>query len=415
MDVKDRFSNLILDLLSFTDLSSRCDHISQAHNNTFQWLFLDESQQEDRTSWDNFASWLACTDGPQICWLAGKSGSGKSTLMKFITSSNATVEHLEPWGMQQPLVQANHFFWNPGTIMQRSREGLLRSLPLPSLQSDLPTLLKVFENRWQQFLECGGGRQPFAWSELRDSFEIMISNPVMPRRFFFVIDGLDEFDGDSEELVDFIMSTTRYPHVKMCVSSRPWNVFAEKFHGLPSLRLERLNRNDIHGYVASSFASNKSYARLIQYESTLSAHLIREITDGSTGVFLWVHLVVLSLLKGMANRDTISQVKRNLKEIPYDLEAYYAHMLEKLEPVYFKSACQLFRVVVNYERLLLLELSFAEHEDDGVASRNKDRNLTLEHTAQLLDIMYRRLTARCGDFLEIERETSSNLVLSRGW
>jgi hypothetical protein len=44
-----------------------------------------------------------------------------------------------------------------------------------------------------------------------------------------MINGLDEFDGDHEELANLFKEITNYPNVKVCLLSRPWVVFEDIF------------------------------------------------------------------------------------------------------------------------------------------------------------------------------------------
>ena len=190
--------------------------------------------------------------------------------------------------------------------MQMSRMGLLQSILHTSLECDRTTLLHLFKQRWQQFVGYGGGRQPLTWPELRTATETMISAPVTPRNFFFMIDGLDEFDGDPKELVDLVLSMAKYPHVKICVSSRPWLVFSAAFADRPSLRVEHLTRDDVRKYIMSRFADDKHYARLSKLNPMGASALISNMTEKSAGVFLWVYLVVQSLLDGLSDGDRLS-------------------------------------------------------------------------------------------------------------
>lgn len=77
----------------------------------------------------------------------------------------------------------------------------------------------------------------------------MVSSPETPRKFFFMIDGLDEFDGSPKEIVELVLGMAKHPHVKMCIASRPWLVFADAFEDRPSLRLEQLTDNDVRKYI----------------------------------------------------------------------------------------------------------------------------------------------------------------------
>jgi hypothetical protein len=85
----------------------------------------------------------------------------------------------------------------------------------------------------------------------------MIAEPDTPRVFFFIIDGLDEFDGDSRELIDFVSGMAKYSYVKVCVASRPLLQFPDAFEECPRLHLEQLTKSDICKYITTYFAHNK--------------------------------------------------------------------------------------------------------------------------------------------------------------
>ncbi|KAK2590887.1 hypothetical protein QQS21_011424 [Conoideocrella luteorostrata] len=58
-------------------------------------------------------------------------------------------------------------------------------------------------------------------------------------RFFFLIDGLDEFIGDRIELMELIQELAACEHIKVCVASRLWANFQKFFDKLPSLVLQQ--------------------------------------------------------------------------------------------------------------------------------------------------------------------------------
>lgn len=415
MDLKERFFNAMLGRLYFADLPDRFNSIPQAHQETFRWVFDGESTQQRSADWDSFADWLSGADENNIYWATGKPGSGKSTLMKFMFNNTKTWENLKVWTHDRPLMRAGFFFWNSGTVMQMSRMGLVQSLLHTSLEYDQPALMQLFKHRWQQFAGYGGGRQPFTWPELRAALETMIAVPESPRSFFFMIDGLDEFDGNPKDLIDLVSSMAKHPHVKICVASRPWLAFSDAFAGRPSLRVEHLTRNDVRNYVASAFAGDKHYARLNKLEPVRASTLVVDIAEKSAGVFLWVHLVVQSLLDGLSNADRMSDLMMKLKELPPDLEDLFAKLLNSLDARYFKHACQLFRLVVKYERPPLLDLYFADNEDDNSAMQDKIHDLTPGQIIDCLETMRRRLISRCKGFLELhEDQKTSNILLSEG-
>jgi len=415
MDLEERFVNTILGRLYFADLPDRYESIPKAHQDTFQWVFKSGSQQHELNEQDSFVDWLSATNTKNIFWVTGKPGSGKSTLMKFMFNDDRTWDSLRAWTQGLPLVKAGFFFWNSGTAMQMSRIGLLQTLLHASLSHDKSTLMQLFQHRWQQFVGFGGGRQPFSWVELLQAFGTMVRAPQTPTTFFFMIDGLDEFDGDPKDLVKLIISIAKYPHVKLCIASRPWLVFADAFEDRPSLRLEYLTSNDIRNYIGFFFATNKHYVRLSKLEPVRSASLISDVAEKSAGVFLWVYLVVQSLLDGLSNADRMSDLIARLETLPPGLEELYAKLLGSLDANYSKHAYQLFCLVIVRPRPLLLELYFADNEDDSSAIADEIRNLSSDQISHCLETMQQRLISRCKGFLEVEDwHSNPNVALSEG-
>ena len=72
----------------------------------------------------------------------------------------------------------------------------------------------------------------------------------------FFVDGLDEYDGDPEVLINLFTTISKSPHIKACLSSRPLLIFQEAFMGRPGLRLQDLTQNDIRLYVFDKLQTN---------------------------------------------------------------------------------------------------------------------------------------------------------------
>ncbi|KAI1862470.1 hypothetical protein JX265_009184 [Neoarthrinium moseri] len=128
----------VLSGLNFEQRPMRHNSIPRAHMKTFKWVFTPVSTQD--STQPLLIQWLESGEG--VYWISGKPGCGKSTLLKYICQNDKTTEHLSTWAGDARIVVASHFFWSSGSSMQRSREGLLRSL-LYDILSQLPELIPI--------------------------------------------------------------------------------------------------------------------------------------------------------------------------------------------------------------------------------------------------------------------------------
>ncbi|KAI0474814.1 hypothetical protein F4859DRAFT_514659 [Xylaria cf. heliscus] len=414
------FINLILRRLSFDELSFRQDEVCSAHRKTFEWLYADA---HEATAVD-FKTWLQADDTNNLFWVTGKAGSGKSTLMKLILQDPRTKSTMEngDWARDQDLTEAHFFFWNPGSILQKSREGLLRTLLYQILRKHEHLIPKVFESRYQLYRlhdTRSAYRWNWTWTELQRAMETLLSDAS--RRYFILVDGLDELDGmlektktkETQETIDFFVSIGRLRHVKLCISSRPWLVFEDAFGEKPSLTMEYLTRPDITLYVETRFGDSEHFSKLKKQDETFASQLITNIADKALGVFLWVDLVVRSLLTGLSNSDRISDLQSRLDELPSELEALFGTIIASLEPFYQIHALQLFQIVEAYNELVtervrsqqylpltLLALFFADNEDDTSGLSAPIGTLSPEQANDMEEGMRRRLNSRCRGLLE---------------
>lgn len=70
-------------------------------------------------------------------------------------------------------------------------------------------------------------------------------------------------------------------------------------------------------------------------EPAATKELIEEIGHAASGVFLWVRLVVSSLLNVLGNHNDISYLQMRLRELPPDLDDLYNHMVFKDDKIGF--------------------------------------------------------------------------------
>ena len=326
----------MLDSLGFTAMQNRQEEVAQAYPTTFEWIFEEPKEETEPLPWTNFIEWLRHGDG--IYWVNGKAGSGKSTLMKYIFNDNRTSQLLSQWSGQLPVLVASFFFWNSGTPEQRSQAGLLRSILFQIIQHQSGFIPLIFPEEYA-ILQS---KSPIAvrdyplqsWSlgRLQAAVQRLVDLQTLPLKICLFIDGLDEFEGDDDQndrqyLIGLFRSLASSHFLKICISNRPLLLFEESFKGCPGLRLQDLTSGDIRRFLTDRLA-NDPRARPITANEPLRKHdFVKEIPNKAQGVFLWVKLVVRSLLDGLSNSDRMADLRARLDLIPADLEALYRHMI----------------------------------------------------------------------------------------
>ena len=166
--------------------------------------------------------------------------------------------------------------------------------------------------------------------------------------------------------------------------------------------LQDLTFPDIIRFTTEKLHSNAGFGALEKRESKYASRLINDIAKKASGVFLWVALVVKSLLTGLSNCDRISDIQRRLEEIPGDLEELYDKIFNVIDQFYAEHASQLFQIAREAQGMLLaLAFSFADEEDEKLAITMARTPMTKEERVSRYEVIKRRLNSRCKGFLEI--------------
>jgi hypothetical protein len=346
--------------------------------------------------------------------------------MKFICEQQDTRTALRSWAGQSNVITASHYFWSagreqqPGSALQRSQEGLLRTLLLGVL-SKVPNIVpQILPDRWEAAELVTVERKPWTLVELTDTFKKVVEHTQDSTRFCFFIDGLDEYEGEPLDLVRIINEFDELEACKFCVSSRPWPAFERKFGrtgNFQTLYVESLTRPDLERYVKDHLYADNNFVEASKHDSQHKAFMI-DIVDRACGVFLWVVLVVKSLLRGMINGDSIATLRRRLEETPTELDALFRHMLDCVENVYLQDAARSFLLAIaGTAPLPLLVYHYADSlekspiEWPGFASFPSPKLKTIAQDQQLMET---RLAARCMGLLEAPKYKSLQAFESLG-
>ena len=406
----------ILKSLSFDSRAARDGSIQEAHERTFSWVFTDVQPRGHHalSSSGNFIQWLK--NGDDFFWVSGKPGSGKSTLMKYVTNHPTTYALLASWAYPKPAVVACHYFWSAGTSMQKSHQGLLQTL-LYDIFRQLPDLVEsTCTERWPKSIE-ELSHESWNLPELRRILQRIADRADLPAKFCFFIDGLDEYEGDHLDFCRALQGLSNSPHVKLCVSSRPWNVFEDSFGRDKACKLyvHDLTRSDIRSYAESRLQEHPRWEE-VNVEAEDAHWLIREITERAVGVFLWVFLVTKELRNGLTEYDSFSDMRRRLESIPRDLGDFFKQILESVEPFYHEKMATTLQISLAARQpapVIIYSFHDDEYEDQEYALKIPLKPLDGRGAASRKKQMSCRLNGRCRGLLEINRRSGCVEFLHR--
>jgi hypothetical protein len=407
---KARVELYFLESLRFRMMKDRYEKLSRNHEKTFMWIF--ESPQVHQKPWDNFVLWLR--GDVRNYWIQGKAASGKSTLMRFIWDNPLTLQNLRTWSVGAELIVGSFFFFISGVEEQRSQRGLLRSLLYEVLKNRRHLIPNVFPEEWESKSALAAhdlDLDPESWTlfQLQKAFQNLIGLASPELKYCFFIDGLDEYEGPSEDIAQYFEDLSRDSvHVKFCISSRPWPVFQDIYHDTPGLRLQDLTKEDIKLYISDKLEGTKYMKQLLVEEPREAASLTTEILEKAAGVFLWVVLIVKSLVTGIRNGDGMSHLRSRLDNLPSDLETLFEYMLKSIDPLYMEEAAQIFQIFRASRHTLDLAtleraLRFPDYRQ-AIKLQTFCAKLTDEDTARLevfLERVAMRVNSRCKGLLEL--------------
>lgn len=200
------------------------------------------------------------------------------------------------------MVFANFFFWRPGSQFQNSLNGLYRSLLYDILKACSDLTQDLLPDHWAEAERSSWQIQAkldVPACAIRAALERIFQDKELSGRlyekhcFCFFINGLDEYAAaHGEDHLYLVRLLTHWVknsqgNLKICVSSRDYNVFLDNFPEDQWLQVHELTRFDMQRYVEDNLAHLE--------DEGVRERLVPAIPEKADGIFLWVTLVVSAI------------------------------------------------------------------------------------------------------------------------
>ncbi|VUC23348.1 unnamed protein product [Clonostachys rosea] len=320
---------IFLNYLWFPEMDLRHQNVETPAENTCEWIFRNETYQ----------NWFHNRDQEVyegLLILRGKPGAGKSVLMKeAFRRSCKERSHL---GVN--CATAKFFFDAKATKLQQTTTGLFRSL----LYQLFPRLRRGFgelSDRWAH-REGVDEEKFYSWSrlQLQRLFESLLDTGI-PFDIMIFIDAVDEcFGGGIREQATFWRDVTKHARKKgsrlsVCLSARHYPNVA--FGNCAKVIVEHHNDHDIATYVKQKLLCGS------EREEQKWEEMRRTIIQKSTGVFLWVVLVVEKVLRMWDEGEHPRCILSQLETVPESLSSLFSQLFEGSTTASNALAIKLFR------------------------------------------------------------------------
>ncbi|KAF5002066.1 hypothetical protein F66182_16200, partial [Fusarium sp. NRRL 66182] len=92
--------------------------------------------------------------------------------------------------------------------------------------------------------------------------------------------------------------------------------------------------------------------------------IVRDIVNSADGVFLWVHLVVRSLLDGFRHRYPIAYLKQKLEKMPRELDPLFDSIFDSIDSGDREKSEKMLILAATYSNLNVLMFSWFDDLED---------------------------------------------------
>ncbi|KAK4208230.1 hypothetical protein QBC37DRAFT_379273 [Rhypophila decipiens] len=314
----------LLTSLWYPNMNSRRRMVTTPADGTCDWLFNDPA----------YIHWIkghTQQSDHGLLQISGSPGSGKSVLVK-----EAYSQALQKYAGSGYCIAA-YFFHENGGALEKSKEGLLRSLLYQLLPQDREHLSKASKRflRWSSSILNQVPRADekedifYSVEQLESTLQSFLMKPSRQRsaeRTLIFIDALDECSGSERTALSFFLGATGLRAAKsnvnlnILISNRNFPLL--KVGKTPrQLDMNQWNRSDIGRYVEQRLALG------ITAVKSERSQLRDAICNKARGVFLWVVLVVDGIIERWQQGQSLRELLRHLDCLPGKLQQLYENLI----------------------------------------------------------------------------------------
>ncbi|KAL7815611.1 hypothetical protein V8C26DRAFT_435773 [Trichoderma gracile] len=342
-------ANCIAAGVEFENIHLREITIPESFETTYSWIFCDEPPVDrDIPRWYSFPKWLQ-DDVHKVYWITGKPGCGKSTIMKLILQHDTWLVALSQTpGSLRPLL-VKYYAWHPGSTLQKTLDGLKRTVIYQALHEWPQLAPSVTPRRWAfcQVLRSTSGLPAWTSWEIEESMEALLSLCGETIKLVLFIDGLDEFDTPPTEIINYIEHITKRcgSGLKLCAASRPWSEFQDEFSRGPMLQMDLHTQQDMRNFIDKNFANNHGFSEQQQLYPQAATQLLDDVLERANGVFLWLSIVTHLLLDLLSEGYSIPRAREILESLPPDISSLYDTIWESIRSKHLPDASFMMQVL----------------------------------------------------------------------
>ena len=166
--------------------------------------------------------------------------------MKYLQEDPRTTHALREWTGSSQLVIGSFYFWYAGTSLQKSQVGLLRSLILDVLSKRPQLAIVLFPDLYRSMLNGEVmDHEEVSFIELSKAFQTLVSSNLQGVKVCFIVDGVDEYEGEHNDICEIFSQAKASSTIKILLSSRPIPACVHAFTTWPQLSLQTLTEGDI--------------------------------------------------------------------------------------------------------------------------------------------------------------------------